>query len=274
MNKLIKSLIYDMQVSLSVLDTKDMVNAAIKTHSLNDKQSKCLGELLTAAAYMSGCLKSEQGAISITIKSEQGTTISVSGDFDGHIRGYIDGDGSLKGGTLTVIKEDGFFRPFVGSSSLISDDVSQNLMYYFDKSEQIPTAVAIGVELKNGVCTAAGGVIMQLLPNTSDENRDRAEECMQNFVAVTKVLKDRGADGIMEMFFKDETDKFGKYTYFPEYKCNCSRAKISNVLKPLGEEELMNIISEQGKISVHCHYCNSDYIFTKEDVVELLGGNK
>ena len=133
MNKLCKALIYDNEVSLSVLDTTELVNDAIKIHNLNDNGAKILGGLLTACAYMAGCLKSETGAVSITVKSKDGScSASVSGDSSGHIRGYIDGaDGGLKGGSMTVIKDDGFFRPFIGTCELKCGDVSENLMQYF-----------------------------------------------------------------------------------------------------------------------------------------------
>ena len=192
MNKLYKALIYDREVSLSVLETTQMVNDAIKTHNLDENSAKTLGGLLTCAAYMSGCLKSERGAVSLTVKGGgDAGTVSVSGDINLHIRGYIDGS-RLNGGTLTVIKEDGFFRPFVGTSELTGDDVSQNLMKYFQMSEQIDTAVAIGVKIENGVCTAAGGVVMQLLPGTSEANMEKAEERMQAFVNAADVVEKFG----------------------------------------------------------------------------------
>ena len=92
MNKLYKTLVYDDEVSLSVLETTDLVNDAIKIHSLDEKSAELLGGMLTACAYMAGCLKSERGAVSLPVKSNDGSaTISVSGDVNGHIRGYIDG---------------------------------------------------------------------------------------------------------------------------------------------------------------------------------------
>ena len=92
MNKLYKSLVYGLQVSLSVLDTTELVNDAIKIHNLDEASAVMLGGLLTACAYMAGCLKSERGAVSITVKSGDGSaTVSVSGDKDGHIRGYVFG---------------------------------------------------------------------------------------------------------------------------------------------------------------------------------------
>lgn len=274
MNKLCKCLVYDRQVSLSVLETAELVNDAVKIHKLDDRSAEVLGGLLTAAAYMAGCLKSERGAISITVKSGDGSaTVSVSGDSKGRIRGYIDGGaGGLKGGTLTVIKDDGFFRPFVGTCELSSFDVSENLMRYFEMSEQIPTAVAIGVKVKGGVCKAAGGVVMQFLPGTSQENANRAKERMQAFVNAADVVGRLGAEGILREYFGAETEDTGVYIVFPEYKCTCSRSVISNVLLPLGREELQSIINEEGKISVHCHYCNKDYIFTQSDIDRLLKG--
>ena len=273
MNKLYKSLVYGLQVSLSVLETTELVNDAIKTHNLSDGGTKLLGGLLTACAYMAGCLKSEKGAVSITVKSGDGSaTASVSGDSQGHIRGYIDGaENGLKGGTLTVIKDDGLYRPFIGTCELKCDDVSENLMQYFHMSEQIETAVAIGVKTENGRCVAAGGVVMQLLPGTTEENMDRAENAMQNFTDPADVISKLGADGIMEKFFSEDCAEGGTYLTFPEYKCNCSHKKIEGVIAPLGKAELLKIIEEEGAVSVHCHYCNTDYKFTEEDVLKLFG---
>ena len=271
MNKLYKSLIYDREVSLSVLETTNLVSEAIKIHNLDGHSAKTLGSLLTAAAFMAGCLKSEKGAVSLTVKAGgDAGAASVSGDKDLHIRGYIDGtcEGKLNGGYLTVVKEDGFFRPFVGASELVGDSVSENLMQYFHASEQIETAVAIDAKIADGKCVAAGGVIMQLMPGCSQENMDRAEECMQNFVDVAEQIEKYGADGIMQKYFKEEAKHC--YEYFPEYRCNCSRRKIEGVILPLGKDELYKIIEEEGAVKVHCHYCNKDYKFTREDIDKLI----
>lgn len=269
MNKLYKALVFDGNISLSVLETRELVNDAIGIHHLSDGAAKTLGGLLTAAAYMSGCLKSERGAVSITVKSNDGSaTVSVSGDSSGHIRGVIDGE-SLKGGTMTVIKEDGFFRPFTGTCELKNDDVSENLMQYFQMSEQIDTAVLIRVDVKDGECLAAGGVVMQVLPGASEESLRAAEDKMQS-IAGGDFLR-QGADGIMANYFPELAERGGVYLTFPEYRCNCSRRKIEGVILSLGEAEAKSIAEEQGKISVHCHYCNTDYDFTAEDIGLLFG---
>lgn len=267
MNKLYKALVYDGDISLSVLGTRELVNDAIKIHNLSDGAAEALGGLLTAAAYMAGCLKSERGAVSITVKSCDGSaTASVSGDQKGNIRGYIDGE-NLKGGTMTVIKEDGFFRPFTGTCELKSDDISENLMSYFQMSEQIDTAVYISVEVKNGVCLHAGGVVMQAMPSASEDSLRSAEDKMQ---AVAAEGVSCGADALMEKLFADVTEKSRTYLTFPRYACNCSREKIERVIASLGIAEAEKIVAEQGKISVHCHYCNTDYEFTGADVALLF----
>ena len=272
MNKLYKTLLYNNEVSLSVLDTRELVQAAIEIHKLDDKSAELLGGMLTACAYMAGCLKSERGAVSLTVKSgDDSATVSVSGDINGHIRGYIDGgEKGLKGGTLTVIKEDGFYRPFIGTSELKSDSVSENLMQYFHISEQVETAVAIGVKVKDGKCIAAGGVVMQLLPGTSEESMDSAENAMQHFVNAADVVEKYGADGILKNYFGLTGEERGVYLLFPEYKCNCSRKKIEGIILSLGRDECMNIVAEEGCVKGHCHYCDTDYSFTREDIEELF----
>ena len=134
MNVILKTLVYDRQVSLTILNTTQLVNDAIKIHNVKGGAAKTLADMLTAATYMSGCLKSDVGAVSLTVKADKEVgTVSVSGDKNLHIRGYIDGNlnGKLKGGYMTVVRDDGFFRPFVGTCELVCDDVSENLMQYF-----------------------------------------------------------------------------------------------------------------------------------------------
>lgn len=274
MNKLYKTLIYDKQVSLSVLETTDLVNRAAKVHNLSVPAAGALGQLLTCGAYMAGCLKSERGAVSITIKSGGGAgAASVSGDINLHMRGYIDGtaEGRLSGGFMTVVKEDGFFRPFTGACELISDDVSANMEHYFELSEQIPTRVRVGATFSpEGVCTAAGGVVMQLLPGHTQGTAAAVDGKMSEIGDVAAAIAHGGAEGIMHRHFGRETEEGHVYLTKPDYICNCSRKKISGLLLSMGKQELLNIVEEQGAVSVHCHYCNTDYIFGREDIEKLF----
>lgn len=273
MNKLYRTLVYDDEVSLSVLDTTELVSKAIKIHNLDCASSQVLGGLLTACAFMAGCLKSADGAVSITVKLDDGVSCaSVSGDKAGHIRGYAEGfKNGIRGGNMTVIKDDGYSRPFLGTCELKSGDISENFMQYFQKSEQIDTAAVIDVKIENGTCVAAGGIIMQLLPGTREENAELAEKTMRGFVPFANRLLHLGADGIMQKYFPSAMKNSAAYIINPEYKCNCSRKKIEGVVLSLGKAEAEGIVKEQGAVKVHCHYCNTDYAFTEEDVLKLFG---
>lgn len=273
MNRLYKTLICNKQVSLTVTETTGLVQRARDIHGLSPAAAKALGELLTCGAYMSGCLKSEKGAVSITIKGANGAgSASVSGDVNLHMRGYIDGSagGKLEGGFMTVIKDDGFFRPFTGACELVSDDVSQNLEHYFDISEQIPTKVRVGALFDGKNCLAAGGVVMQLLPGHSGEAVAFVEGKAAEMYDIASEIKSLGGEGVLNKYFGNEIKGAHVYITEPEYKCNCSREKISSILLTMGRGELENILKEQGEISVHCHYCNTDYKFGAEDIEKLF----
>ena len=273
MNRLYKTLIFNKQISLSVLETTELCQAARDIHSLEPRAARALGELLTCGAYMAGCLKSEKGAVSITVKGANGAgTASVSGDVNLHMRGYIDGSagGRLKGGFMTVVKDDGFFRPFTGACELVSDDVSEDMEHYFGISEQIPTKVRVGALFEGKECLAAGGVVMQLLPGYSPEAEALVEQKAAQIGNIAEDIRLLGAEGVVKKYFAGETE--GAYTYITEplYKCNCSRKKISALLATMGRDELEDIIREQGEVSVHCHYCNTDYKFGREDIEKLF----
>lgn len=270
MDKILRTLICGGQVSLTVLDTTKLVQRAMDIHNVDGKSAEILGGLLTCGAYLASSLKSERGSVSLTVKADGGDgAVSVSADAALHVRGYADGacNESLKGGSLTVVREDGFSSmPFIGNCEIESDDISDLLELYFGQSEQIPTAVKINVLTENGKCKFAGGVVMQLLPDAEDENVDRAGEAFYSF----KEGEACGtADGVYEKYFKNLSD--GELTtLFPEYKCNCSENKITGVLASVGKSELLDICREQGAVSVHCHYCNKDYVFDQKRIEELF----
>ncbi len=273
MNRLFKTLICNKQVSLTVAETTGLVQRARDIHGLDAAAAKTLGELLTCGAYMAGCLKSEKGAVSITIKAgENSGSASVSGDVNLHMRGYIDGSagGKLAGGFMTVVKDDGFFRPFTGACELVSDDVSHDLEHYFEISEQIPTKVRVGAKFEGEKCLAAGGVVMQLLPGHSEEAAAYIDAKAEEIGDIAEDILKLGGEGVLKRYFGKDTEGSHVYITRPEYKCNCSREKIAAILHTMGKEELKKIAEEQGEVSVHCHYCNTDYKFGAEDIEKLF----
>ena len=266
MNKIIRTLICGGSVSLTVMDTTELVGDAIKIHKTDEKASRIFGGLLTGGAYLAALLKSENTGVSITVKAKDGDgAVSVSSDSALHVRGYADGSctRTLAGGILTVIREEEGAMPFVGTCEIANDDVSDIFATYFQQSEQIPTAVAVTTEIDaDGKCGCAGGVIIQLLPDADDDAIDKAERALSDYMQAENALAKLGADGVNEKYFSHLVSG-EKYELYPEYKCNCSEGKIRRVLASVGKDELLKIAKEQGAVSVHCHYCNKDYVYDK-----------
>lgn len=272
MNKILRALICGGQVSLTVLDTTELVNEAVKIHSPSPAGAEILGGLLTCGAYLASGLKIESGCVSLTVKAKEGDgAVSVSADGKLHVRGYLDGScaQTLAGGTLTVVREEGYSMPFIGTCEILSDDISDILETYFGQSEQIATAVALKSEFdNNGKCKFFGGVVMQLLPEASESAISKASELFEKFKDCGKNAF-AGAEEIISGYFKAHLSG-GVAELKPEYKCNCSEEKIRGVLVSVGREELLKICDELGEVKVHCHYCNKDYIYDRKRIEETF----
>lgn len=271
MDKILRALICGGQVSLAVLQTTRLVNRAAEIHNLYQGAVKLLGGLLTCGAYLASSLKEVSGAVSLTVKAKDGDgAASVSVDKQLRVRGYVDGacNSSLKGGALTVVREDGFSQPFVGACEADSDEVSDLLEIYFGQSEQIPTAAAFKSSFdSSGKCLYYGGAVMQLLPDASDSAICKAAELLESYKRGAEEIEE--AEVIFEKYFAESV--YGEAaTLFPEYKCNCSENKIKGILSAVGREELLKICEEQGEVRVHCHYCNTDYIYDRKRIEETF----
>lgn len=284
MNKLLKALVFDNQFSVSVLDTTDMVNKAIKIHNLSPVASAALGRTMTVATFMSSTLKSDRDKLSISITGDgKGGRITVCGNGKLQMRGSvlnptvdlpIRADGKLDvggfvghNGRLTVIKSMGLKEPYSGSCQLVSGEIAEDFTSYFANSEQQPTAIAVGVKIgKNLKCIGAGGVIIQALPFASEENVVKAENMMEGLKNVSTMIEEMGAESLLKKLFGEI--EFNEY--YPVYKCLCSRKYIEKVLMSLGKDELHDIIAKEGKVEVGCEFCNKKYIFNEEDINKLF----
>ncbi len=271
MDKILRTLICKGQVSLFALETTELVNEALKIHNPSRTAAEILGGLLTCGAYLASGLKSDNGCISLTVKAKDGDgAVSVSADSALNVRGYVDGscESTLVGGTLTVVREDEGFKPFVGTIEITSDDVSDILATYFQQSEQIPTAVMLSAEFAGNMCVGSGGVIMQLLPDADDEQTGVATVLLERFAEEFNVVN-FDAQEAMDGFFAHYIGG-GVFEKLPRYRCNCSEEKIRGVLASVGKAELLNICDELGEVKVHCHYCNKDYTYDKKRIEEIF----
>lgn len=284
MGKIYKTLIYDGQISLSVLDTTDVVNKAIELHGLTPLCAAGLGRALTVASFMATSLKDENEKLSVTIDGNGvGGKIVVCADGNLNVRGSIVNPhadlplkpngkldvGGLVGneGTITVVKNLGLKEPYVGKCKLVSGEIGEDFAAYYAYSEQQPTAIAVGVLVKNDKCIGAGGVILQPLPDCAEENIGKAEKLIAEFSDVSGKINEIGIDGIIKKYF----DEYEFTKYETQYKCGCSREYVDKVLIALGKKELSDIIEKDGKIEVCCEFCDKKYVYGQKDVEELFG---
>lgn len=274
-------------MSLSVLETTEMVNDAIRIHGLSPVAAAALGRTLTVCTFMSSNLKSREDKLSVTVAGDgPGGKITVCGNGNLDMRGYIDNpnvnlplrsDGKLdvggcvgKNGRITVIRSMGLKDPYSGSSSLVSGEIAEDFTAYYALSEQQPTAIALGVRI--GVdykCVGAGGVIIQALPGADEENLIKAEKIIESLKNISSLIEDMGAEGVIDKFFGEVL--YGeKNVYTPAYRCLCNKDYIEKLLISLGKDEINDIIDKEGKIEVSCQFCDKVYTFDRESAEKLF----
>jgi len=268
--------------------TTNMVKDARDIHGLSPLASVALGRTMTAAALMSTFLKGAKDTLTIQIKGEGpiGGIVVVS-DVEANVRGYVhnplvhlplnekgkyDVAGAIgKNGYLNVIKDLGLKEPYIGYVKLISGEIAEDITYYYASSEQIPSAVALGVLTSvEDIIQCAGGFIIQLMPDAEENTISHIEEKISSLPPVTKLLSEgKTPENILELVLGEMNLKIGEKTNC-QYKCNCSRERMERGLVSLGRKELETIINEQHGAETCCHFCNSKYQFTEQDLLNLL----
>jgi len=264
-----------------------IVERARQIHKTLPTATAALGRVLTAASMMGNMQKIEDGSLTLQIRGDGplGTLLAVS-DAAGNVRGYVDNPqisllekyrgkldvGAAVGkGTMTVIRDLRMKEPYVGTIDLVSGEIAEDVTNYFARSEQIPTACALGVlvDLDQSV-KAAGGYLIQMLPGAPDSVIGRIEEDIRRAGAVTGVLS-RGldAEGLLRAVLPDFSLEILETTPV-EYRCYCSRERVTATLISLGRKELREIADEGRDIHIGCQFCDADYVFTPSEIGELL----
>ena len=272
---MLRTLVFDGQVSLTLADTSEMVKEGARLHNLSPASTEVFGRALSAMTFASACLKEETGEISLSVKCDGAVGgIGVSGNRALRLRGYIENTAinektELFGnGSLTIIRDDGYNRPFVGACALPKNGgVDEAFEEYYRISEQLPTYLKTTVELnEKGACVFAGVAVLQPLPFASEQTLEKVKSTsLDDLLAGVKAV---GVEGAATAQLNPDQSVWDLRK--AEYKCNCSKAYLTRVLVPLGEEELRRIVREDGAVRIHCHYCNSDYEFTDQDVDGLF----
>lgn len=287
-DRIIKCLAYEGKVSIKCINSTNLVEEARKIHDLSPVTTAALGRLLTMGSLMGSNLKEDDDKITLQIKSNGPieTMIVVAdklGDVKGHIKnpnidiplksnGKLDvGTAVGKDGMLYIIKDIGLKDPYVGLTPLVSGEIAEDFTEYFAKSEQIPTAVALGVLVdKNGV-KSAGGYIVQLMPDATNDDITKLEDNLKNMAPISKLLEEeKSLEEIAEMISGDDKLIILGDDVNPKYKCDCSQNRMESGLISLGKSELEDIINTDEKAEIVCRFCKKQYNFSKEDLQKLI----
>lgn len=284
---IIRGMAANNQVRFFAADTRDLTETARSIHNTSPAATAALGRLLTAGVLMGAQCKNDTDVLTLQIQcSGPIGGLTVTADAKCQVKGYVnnpevilhanekgklDVAKALDMGVLSVIKDIGLKEPYVGQTQLVSGEIAEDLTYYFATSEQIPTSVALGVLMeKNNTVKQAGGFIIQLMPFASEELIDKLEERLGSFTSITELL-DKGMtplDIIKQIFDGYDvtvTDKMPA-----TWHCNCSKERYYKAVLSLGKKEISDMLADKKPIEVNCQFCNSHYIFTPEELQDML----
>lgn len=281
--------------------TTDMVQKAADLHDTTPLASAGLGRVLTAAGLMGIMMKSDKEKLTVSFKGEgPAKQILATAYGDGTVKGYIsnpyvdlpltaegklDVGGSLGIGDLTVIKDLGLKEPYIGTIALVSGEIADDLTAYFFISEQQNSSVALGVKVERDLSIgAAGGMIIQMLPDAEDGSIDALEKMIAEMEPMTALISRVTEEGaglteeglvrkLLEEIFKDMPEE---YSVRPleerniEWNCDCSHERMQQALMTIGRKDMTEIIEEDGQAELQCQFCLSKYHFDKQELTEIL----
>ncbi len=266
--------------------TKETVNTAFSVHKTSPVMTAALGRTLTAGALMGCMLKDDNDILTINIKGDgPGGGIIVTANNKVEVKGYcfnnlvdiplkpngkLDVSGALGHGSFTVIKDLGLKEPYVGQIPLVSGEIAEDLTYYFATSEQIPSAVALGVLVdRDYTVKQAGGFVIQLMPDADEEIISSVEEKMTGIKSVTSMFEagKEPFDILNDILGNSGLNILDEIPV--SFRCGCSRERVEKALLSIGKSELDDIIENDREATLHCHFCNTDYKFD-EDYLKTL----
>ena len=279
------------QVRAFAVTTKELVETARQAHNTSPVVTAALGRLLTAGVMMGSMLKGDDDLLTLQVRGNGPVRgLTVTANAKGEVKGYatvpvvilpanakgkLDVGGAVGRGTLSVIRDLGLKEPYVGQTALVTGEIGDDLTSYFATSEQTPSSVGLGVLMeKTNTVRCAGGFIIQLMPFCDEKVIEKLEQRLAEVNSVTAFL-DEGLtpEQILEKLLGD-MDLVINDTVPTQFYCNCSRERVSKALIAVGRKELNEMIQEAKPVELKCHFCNSAYEFSTEDLKELLRKSK
>ena len=284
---IIRAIAANDQIRAFAAVTTETVEEARKDHNTSPVATAALGRLLTAGAMMGTMMKGDKDILTLQIKAGGPLEgITVTADSKGRVKGYVgnpnvcipanskgklDVAGAVGVGFMNVIKDMGLKEPYVGQVALQTSEIAEDLTYYFATSEQVPSAVGLGVLMnKDNTVRQAGGFIVQLMPFAEESTIAKLEENVQKITSVTSLLEEGHTpesllEKVLDGFDMEINEKIPT-----EFYCNCSRERVEKALISMGRKELNEMIQEGKPIEMNCHFCNHNYEFTVEELKEIL----
>lgn len=278
----------DGAIRVFVAITTELSEHARKIHNTTPVATAALGRTLTAAAIMGAGLKNETDSTTIQFKGDGplGSIVAVT-DSKSEVRGYVvnpyvdlplnkkgklDVGGAVGKGYLNIIRDLSLKEPYAGQVPIVTGEIAEDLTYYYARSEQIPTAIGLGVLVDTDYSVkASGGFMLQLMPEATEDVAIKLEEHVRKLEPITEMITSgmtpediffhitEGFDMIMEN--KNVT---------PKYQCKCSKERMEQALIAIGKEELEGIIEEQGEAELTCQFCDNKYNFSKQELLKFL----
>ena len=270
-----------------VATTRDTVNEACDIHKTSPVVSAALGRLLSAAAIMGLTLKDDSDLLTMNIRGDgELSGLTVTANNKAMVKGYpyvqnvdiplkpngkLDVSGALGHGHLTVIKDLGMKEPYVGQIPLVSGEIGEDLTYYFAKSEQTPSAIAVGVLVDvDYSIKQAGAFFIQMMPSADEAIADALEEKLKTFPTLTTLFEEgKTPEDILDMLLGEFDVKINDKVPV-SYFCSCDKERVEKALIALGLNELETILKEDQSANLHCHFCNRNYSFDENDLKKII----
>ncbi len=266
----------------------ELVSKMQKTHNTSPNVTAALGRLMTGAVMMGSMLKDDQAKLTLSIRSNgpiEGMTVTA--DSHGVVKGFpnvarvpleemypgkLNVGASVGAGALTVIRNDGVGEPYTSQIDLQTGEIGDDLTYYFAASEQVPSAVGLGVLVDTDESVMdAGGFIIQLMPDVLDEEITQLEEALKATSSITALLE----EGLTPEYILERILGGLGYetldTIEVRNECDCSEEHIERVLLSLPKSDLQEMIDDGKPIEIKCHFCKKKYTFTPDRLKELIG---
>ena len=277
------------QVRVMLCETTRTVQRCADIHETTPVCTAALGRLITGTLMLGIMMKGEDESVTVTIKGDgpMGSLVAVADH--GHVRACADhpqvelpplADGKLDVGTavghngrMSVIKDLGLKKNYIGQCELVSGEIAMDFANYFTVSEQQPSLVALGVLVNGNAVLKAGGLLIQPLPGCPEEIIDQLELRSPMFADISREMTFAPISQLCEDWFRGMEPRILERTPL-DYRCTCSRDRMEKALISLGRKDLQSLIDEDHGAELVCHFCRKKYSFTAEELTALMDGSK